>query len=1109
MSTHFFTNIEGNTLINKFEKIFTIQQLNLEIFHAVSGYFYSSAYFKLQPFLDKHKEIKIIVGIKADSLTHKMLSGEILFKNNELEEKEEYKKQLIEELKNVEYSQQIEQSISDFLDDIIRKRVELRIHSKKNLHAKFYLLLPDNYNEHAPGYVIMGSSNLTEKGIGTSKLPNYELNVELRDYDDIKFAENEFQKLWQESISFTPENAKELKELIHFNTICSPHELYIKLLIEHYGELIDDQTHTDNLPSPYKDISYQRDAVSQGFKMLLKHNGFFLADVVGLGKTIVAVLIARRFIQENGGRANILVVHPPALRENWIKTFAPFNLKRNGTRIDFVSANNLKQITEAEINNSRFGTKDDYDLILVDEAHRFKNEKSQMFGNLQNICKAKRIYQGRIKGAKKVMLISATPFNNSPEDVLNLLKLFQDVNNSTLSQTNLTKAFEPVIKEYQELLKGKEETLSKEEERTLMQQTQELMQPLREKIMYEITVRRKRNDLLKIDRYKDDLKTQKIIFPEKFTLKIVNYHFKDNIKGIFFTTHSEIVENLKYARHQMVTYLKPEYQIDYDRAKNSTKAIVGIMKTMMVKRLESSFEAFRHTVKRFLNSTQTMIELVEKDRAVIASNEYIGKLEEKINMSLEDPATILFDDGKDSNVRYHKKEHFEEGFIDDMKSDAELLKTIIERWDKIGSVDPKLDTCIEAIEKEALDQKINPSGKLIVFTEYNDTANYLESKFKEKLNKKVIKVSSQNINKLFKTIQDNFDENISEDQKKNDYQVLITTDVLAEGINLHRANVIFNYDTPWNATKLIQRAGRVNRIGSKVSQSYSFVVYPSKEVEEKIKLSQKSITKSQGFLALLGGDNQIYSLDELKEEFELFENKEAEENKHLVFLEELRKFKQEYLEEFEKIKKMFPRAKTGRLNTNAISTAVRNNTIAFLKTEKKSMCYQMTEKQELKEITPYQLFSYFKAEPDEKAVQMPNKTIRKQHDNAVQKFQEHFKKQQKEEQINKKNIATKNVIDSSLIKWLRNIEKEFSEQNKNNLLKICQELTKFLNNGTYVELPTQLKKLKKEKYEVVEQKLEKLYEKFGSSVPQIEEEQQLKLIEFDKPQVIVAETFMD
>jgi hypothetical protein len=356
------------------------------------------------------------------------------------------------DIEEANYSKKVEDGILLFMQDVIDKKIEVRAHNSKRLHAKIYIFLPENFNEHSTGTVITGSSNLTDAGLGTyDEKCNYEFNVELRGYDDVKFAVDEFDKLWKDSSEILTEDFNRVKDITHIDRLFTSYEIYLKFLIEYFGKNIDYDPETiGDVPSNFKKLSYQVDAVNQGFNMLMDHNGFFLADVVGIGKTVVAAMLAKKFIITNGtSNTKILVVYPPALEKNWKRTFRLFNIDRYAK---FISNGSLEKIINGDDLN--YWTKEDYDLVLIDEAHKFRNHRSQMFQNLQLVCKSGRRNNGLIAGNnKKIVLISATPLNNRPEDIYYQLLLFQNSRKSTLPATNLQTFFGKIINKYREIKK--------------------------------------------------------------------------------------------------------------------------------------------------------------------------------------------------------------------------------------------------------------------------------------------------------------------------------------------------------------------------------------------------------------------------------------------------------------------------------------------------------------------------------------------------------------------------------------------------------------------------------------------------------------------------------
>ena len=323
MSTKFFNNTTNNTLFDKLKGIAS-EMVSFDRFLAVVGFFRSSGYFKLRKELGDVQEIKILIGINIDNIFRKHNKALLMLADPE-KAKEIYNGSFKEDIQNAEYAPEVEEGIVQLCEDLASGRLEMRIHATKNLHAKFYLCLPQKHNEHSDGWVIMGSSNISDSGLGIKQPPQYELNVAMKDYDDVKYCTDEFEALWSQAIALTLDDIAEYKKETYLDNAPTPYELYIKVLIDTFGDQVEDDF-SISLPEGVKDLKYQKDAVIQGYQMLMEHNGLFLADVVGLGKTMIATMIARRFVEANGKHTNILVVFPPALEENWKNTFKLFGI---------------------------------------------------------------------------------------------------------------------------------------------------------------------------------------------------------------------------------------------------------------------------------------------------------------------------------------------------------------------------------------------------------------------------------------------------------------------------------------------------------------------------------------------------------------------------------------------------------------------------------------------------------------------------------------------------------------------------------------------------------------------------------------------------------------
>ncbi|MFT4222364.1 helicase-related protein [Dysgonomonas sp.] len=955
MSTNFFTNTDSNTLINKMEGVLANNGM-INCFDAVVGYLRASGYFQIRHFLGKIDTIRILVGINTDKFIAEAQQKGLIYMHNCDQIKDELLQNIKEDIESSHYSKEVEDGMLQFIDDIVNKKIEVRAHPSRRIHAKIYILYPQNFNEHTLGAtVITGSSNLSDRGLGIGNDRQYEFNVLLNRNQDVDFAKSEFEKLWKEAegCDILPIDAKKVKGGTYLAGDITPYELYMKLLIEYFDDRISyDFNNVFEMPKGFKKMEYQIEAVDEGFKKMLKYDGFFLSDVVGLGKTVIATMITKRFILENGiNNTKVLVVYPPAVEKNWKTTFDRFGI----TNVKFISNGSLKKVLDPE--NYDYWQPEEYDLILVDESHKFRNHKTGIFQQLQEICKYPRINTGKIEGRKKkVMLISATPLNNSPEDLYHQILLFQNPRQSTLDGiSNLTAFFSPKTQEFQRL---------KNETPLNVNAVKKLYEEIREKVIKPITVRRTRTDIEAIDRFKKDVDDfPKVQKPDK-----VEYLLNKKQTELFNSTVEQLVNKLQYNRYKAISGLKDEVQnLYYEKAELVSKSLAFIMKTLLVKRLESSFFAFKHSLEKFHDANQRMIEMFENDKVFIAPDLDINKFYEKGLSEEEIEEEILKIQEENPKNRAFRAEDFKPQFIEVLRSDQTILSELLNAWqEQKDDDDPKLKKFMDLLQNEFFDKKRNVGQKLVVFSESTDTVDYL-SKY---LNRDdVLTISAKNRNKQYKIIEQNFDAN--SETHKNDYDIIITTDVLAEGVNLHRSNIIINYDTPWNSTRLMQRIGRVNRIGSRASSIYNYVFYPSAQGNNEINLIKNSLAKIQAFHTAFGEDNQIYSTEEIIS-FDLdrlFDDSiEKEElNKELLILEDLKKFKELNSKEFRRIKELSLRCRTGRNAKTINDTFLHNASLIFLKTRERNNFYLVNEK-EARELSSLEALEYFYADKNEPAV---------------------------------------------------------------------------------------------------------------------------------------------
>ena len=1048
ISSHFFTNRNGNTLMKEFEGILhnNPQVKNLD---AVVGFLRASGYFSLRPFLDGINKVRILIGIDVDKyITRATQKGELFFGAEE-EVKDETLNLMRQDIEQSNYTKQVEDGMLQMLQDLIDGKLELRAHPSKKIHAKLYILYPDNYNQHCFGAAITGSSNLSGNGLGITEDKQYEFNVKLERYDDVQFAKEEFEQLWEEAKG-VPIEAVDYQATIdktYLKGDVSPYELYIKMLMEYFSDrvLAVDMDDPFDMPDGYDKFEYQMDAVVEGYQKLIRYDGFFLADVVGLGKTVIATMIAKKFLIENGrDNTKILVVYPPAVEQNWKTTFKDFGIDKY---TQFVSNGSLSKILDDD--NYNYWNADEYDLVLVDEAHKFRNHTTGAFQQLQEICKMPRVETGYIPGyKKKVMLISATPMNNTPADIYYQILMFQDPRHCTIDGVpNLTAFFSPLVVEFRKFRK---------QENFDIKQFKRLAERVRDRVIKPLTVRRTRTDIESIQRYNKDVNG----FPtvEKPIKK--DYELNDHLANLFERAMHVLDQDLAYARYQAIAYLKPEASNGlYDNAELICRSLAGIRKNGLVKRLESSFYAFKISVENFRQANENMINMWENDKIFIAPDMDINllyaqgytddEIEEKLNQKAEtNPKNAVF-----------CRDDFRPEYIEMLRQDQKLLDDMWLDWEFIDDDDDSKFAKFEDLMKHELFKKErNPEGKIVVFSESVDTIEYLSHRINRP---DVMVISSKNRGQEFKTIRENFDANWK--TKKNDYNIILTSDVLAEGINLHRSNIIINYDTPWNATRLMQRIGRVNRIGSKAGVIYNYVFYPSRQGNQEIKLNQIALSKIQTFHTTFGEDNQIYSTEEIIDRdldklfHEGMKQEQEDRNLELPFYEELRSLYQQNRKEYKRIERLSLRSRTGREPRELDGVTLSGDSLVFLKTNFRKLFYLVND-QQTRELSVLDALNYFKAKPEEKSVpRIP------QHHEHVEKALKEFNKTKEQElheeesnQSQRSNLGAQVTTAISLINsMMPHIE------DGDTRLKLVQ-LKELVERGTITYIAKRLQRIQKD-----------------------------------------------
>lgn len=870
------------------------------------------------------------------------------------------------------------------------------------------------------------------------------------------------------------------------------------MLIETFGDQVEDDF-SIQLPDGVKDLKYQKDAVIQGYQMLMLHNGLFLADVVGLGKTMIATMIAKRFVESNGKNTNILVIYPPALEDNWKDTFKLFGIYK---KAQFITNGSLSKILEER---DQYKDKEDFDLIIVDEAHGFRSDSSGKYDELQKICKSPCVNNGLLKSLqKKVMLLSATPLNNRPDDLLNQLLLFQNSQSCTIDGIpNLKGFFAPLIDKYKKLMRERDK-------RDVTSEVDKIYEQIRNKVIDKVTVRRTRNNILNDPDYKADIKSQGIIFPKILPPNELEYSMSRDTNDRFYETLKQLTDGksdtnpagngLNYARYRAVEFLKPEYRKKYKNAAHIGQTLAGIYRVHMVKRLESSFYAFKKSLRTLLNITEDMIKMFEENKVIIAPDLKVKDLQAK-NMELDEIIEYAVSRGYIAEDIVFTADAFTPKFLEMLHHDRDILKKLNADWDKENE-DPKFDKFKENLTRNFFDKKINPSGKLVLFSESVDTLNYLYERLTKELGRDdVLMVTAANRNRLVQTIRENFDANYQSDSMR--YNIIITSDVLAEGVNLHRSNVIVNYDSPWNATRLMQRIGRVNRIGSLAQYIYNYLFYPSRQGDKEIQLYKNALVKLQGFHSAFGEDAQIYSKEEIVKEFQMFDNNVKDYiDKKIELLREVRELYNNDRELYHKIKALPMKSRAMR-NIGKHS----GKSVIFVSSNIKTEFYLATSTN-IETIDFLEAVEYLKAEPEEQPVPFSDDEQHYKHVNkALEKYSTEYVEAADTSSINRPDLD-KTSLEAN--KFLRTIKQITTDSE---LVSQCNVLTGYINEGIYAQLPRRLKKLsreykndqkriREEEYKIKEE-IKGLFEEYQT----MDKEQRHDAQDISNPQIVISESF--
>ena len=795
------------------------------------GYFFVSGLQEIRNQLAHISKVRLLIGNQSNQETidalmqremHPQRVQSAIGKLQNAKEKkriaEETGKGIREALSVPPLTDDTEELLAEIKSWLTSGKLEVRVYTKEKLHAKAYLFAyPEKAYEEGIG--IVGSSNLTLSGLRN----NTELNVLVHGNDNYRQLNTWFDRLWEEGEPFSDGLMREIEQSWASPTY-TPWDIYLKTLYTLVEDRLDySDNHLLHWDGKFPPLTqFQRVAVDQGLKILRDHEGVFISDVVGLGKTFIGLGMLKNLYRS--GLKHQIIVCPNSLEENWKEVTREYGLFPDIIPMSQLSTEN-SPLENAWTQSA--------DIVLIDESHNFRNADSQRYQALEAFLRG-----------KKVILLTATPRNNSAWDIYHQLRLFQDDAVTTLdigAYDNLKKYFKKVA-EWEKISRDQDTP------QNLRDQAAKSAGLMIEHLLQQVLIRRTRSHIKK--HYADSLiNGAPIEFPSR-NLNCLNYSIDATYNGLYSDILKKIAE-LHYARYSIGLYLQPELteRQPYARLARAGRSLRGLMRILLLKRFESSVEAFRVTVQGMVRMHERFLSVLDEGY-VVSDATLLDKLETE-NGNL-DMALLEEEESK----RYAAADFRVEELESCLREDLGILNDILGMVQDIGpQQDDKLQTLLSTMRNENLSRE-----KVIVFTQYSDTARYLH----EQLGKEVADlavIDSRTKNKLHVLRRFSPRSNRHEiGSGENEIRVVIATDVFSEGLNLQDAACIINYDLHWNPVRLIQRVGRIDRIGSTHDTIHIYNFFPETELDKGLGLKERLARRIQEIHDTIGEDERI--LDE-------------------------------------------------------------------------------------------------------------------------------------------------------------------------------------------------------------------------------------------------------
>ena len=804
-----------------------------------SGYFYVSGFDLVKEDLANIQSIRIVMGNETNPETAKQL---------EEGHKEKIESELIRDLNSIADEDKNRISALEKLHDFIR---EGKIEIKEKFHAKAYIF--ERKDDSISDVAVVGSSNFTKMGLSG----NTELNSIHQNHAELNELREWYKLIWKEAEPYKDEllqiienSGPYIRNILGDKEFITPIEL-LKFLIFEF--LYHDVSTFRNILAEFQTIG-----VENAKQKINTFNGCIISDSVGLGKTFIGAGLLE-FYQKQGEK--ILLIVPASVKENWLRELNRKDMKGRKFFDINISSNNLKIMTITEMSridlttkqgeNTLQDLKEKYNVVLIDEAHRFRNhgyfdpQKKEYSGN-KNYANLH-----YIKGLdKKYILLSATPLNNSILDIRNIIDIF--TTKVTLKNNNLEFSdfdnYDQTLRKIKKLEKeNRESNLSKISELKIKldQYTKGVIS-----ILEEIMILRTRSDIN--ERYPDlTIQGKKITF-QMAEIKPEKYNFPSTYLPIYENI-SDFLVNLKVPHIALIN-------------ETTGGILAGLYRILLFKRLESSVYSFVRSLERLKSKEEDFLKEIKKEGwdKVREKRKKDVKYQEE---SIENDGELLDYIEQEGQLNGGNDKINESEVIEMINYDLESIQKFMDEFipairigkDEFAFDDPKISKLKEIIRE-------NKTNKILIFTQYVDTLKYLYHHIKDIYNLNVDCVSGD------KEIGSGLDRtkkiqlfapkaNQYELSMEKEIDILLSTDALSEGVNLQDANWVINYDLPWNPMKIVQRIGRVDRIGSE-QRTHVRNIFPDEELNALLDLLDKLQTRIKTISEIVGKENYILSEEE-------------------------------------------------------------------------------------------------------------------------------------------------------------------------------------------------------------------------------------------------------